>query len=118
MSKITKSARGEECQVRIPGVCNHNPETTIFAHLRGGGMGKKQPDSEGAYCCSDCHDLYDGRAPLRPYRYLPQQFVDLKDSLGEPVIDGMARIYVDVMFSEGCTRTRKLLIKKELLICL
>lgn len=60
-SKITKSARGEECQVRIPGVCNFNSETTIFAHLNGGGMGFKQNDIHGAYCCSNCHDVVDLR---------------------------------------------------------
>lgn len=62
MSKITESARGEECQVRIPGVCNFNQETTVFAHLNGYGMGGKNPDLFGAYACSACHDVIDGRA--------------------------------------------------------
>ena len=57
--KITQSAEGEHCQVRLDGVCNFNPETTIFAHLGGGGMGTKQPDLFGAYCCSSCHDVVD-----------------------------------------------------------
>ena len=61
MSKIRKSARGEECQVRISGVCNGNPETTVLAHLNGGGMGFKRSDIFAAYCCSSCHDLVDGR---------------------------------------------------------
>jgi hypothetical protein len=61
VSKITKSAEGEECQVRIPGICNFNPETTILAHLNGGGMGMKNPDYQSAYCCSDCHDALDLR---------------------------------------------------------
>ena len=60
-TKITKSARGQDCQVRIPGVCNFNPETTVLAHLNGGGMGMKAPDWQGAYCCSACHDVLDGR---------------------------------------------------------
>ena len=29
MSKITQSARGERCQIRFPGICNHDPETTV-----------------------------------------------------------------------------------------
>lgn len=33
-TKLTKAARGRECQVRIPGVCNGNPETTVLAHYR------------------------------------------------------------------------------------
>lgn len=64
MSKIRKSAKGEECQVRIPNVCNHNPETTVLAHLNGGGWGRKQHDIHGAYCCSDCHDAIDGRSKV------------------------------------------------------
>jgi len=58
---IRESARGEMCQVRIPGHCNGNPETTVFAHLNGGGMGTKKSDLHGAYCCSGCHDALDGR---------------------------------------------------------
>ena len=61
MSKLRKSARGRECQVRIPGVCNFNQETTVLAHLPGGGMGAKKSDLHGALCCSACHDHIDGR---------------------------------------------------------
>lgn len=65
MSKITESARGEMCQVRIPGVCNGNPETTVWAHANGSaagkGIGMKSPDILGAYACSFCHDEYDRR---------------------------------------------------------
>jgi len=60
-NKITRSARGEDCQVRIGGYCNRNNETTIFAHKNGGGMGYKSSAIHGAYCCSDCHDAVDGR---------------------------------------------------------
>ena len=64
MSKIRKSARGQECQVRIYGVCNHNPETVVLAHLNGGGMGMKRHDIFGAWCCSSCHDVIDGRVKV------------------------------------------------------
>jgi hypothetical protein len=63
-TKITKSAEGEECQVRIPGVCNFNSYTTIFAHLNGGGMGMKRKSIFGAYCCSSCHDAVDFRVKV------------------------------------------------------
>jgi hypothetical protein len=59
-SKLTKSAKGQECQVRIVGICNFNPETTVLAHLDGGGMGAKRLDIHGAYACSDCHTWVDG----------------------------------------------------------
>ena len=65
MSKITKSAKGKECQVRIIGVCNGNNETVVWAHANGlesgRGMGFKANDLSGAYCCSSCHDIYDRR---------------------------------------------------------
>ncbi|MFE1815604.1 DUF1364 domain-containing protein [Metapseudomonas otitidis] len=64
MSKLTKSARGRECQVRIPGICNGNPETTVLAHYRLAGtcgMGIKPHDMLGAWACSSCHDEIDRR---------------------------------------------------------
>lgn len=66
MSKITESAKGRDCTVRIWKVCNYRPETTVFAHDPFGisGLAEKYPDSEGCYACSDCHDVLDGRAPL------------------------------------------------------
>lgn len=60
-SKYTKSARGQQCQVRLPGVCNSDPATVVLAHLNGGGGGMKHIDIHGAYACSDCHDAVDGR---------------------------------------------------------
>lgn len=63
-TKLTKAARGRECQVRIPGVCNGNPETTVLAHYRMAGtcgVGSKPNDLQGAWACSACHDACDGR---------------------------------------------------------
>ncbi|MEW5607976.1 MULTISPECIES: DUF1364 domain-containing protein [Pseudomonas] len=63
-SKLTKAARGRECQVRIPGICNGNPETTVLAHYRMAGtcgVGSKPHDLQGAWACSTCHDACDGR---------------------------------------------------------
>jgi len=63
--KIRKSAQGQDCQVRLPGICNFNPETTIPAHVgSGGGMGSKVSDIHMAYCCSSCHDEIDRRTRL------------------------------------------------------
>jgi len=64
--KLLASAKGKDCQLRIPGVCNGNPETVVWCHLNGQeygkGMGHKSHDIFGFYGCSSCHDLYDGRA--------------------------------------------------------
>jgi hypothetical protein len=58
---LRDSARGQPCMVRIPGVCNHDPATTVLAHINGGGMGTKTSDLFGAFACSSCHDVIDGR---------------------------------------------------------
>ena len=91
--KITQSAEGQECQVRYPGVCNFNDETTIFAHLNGGGMGTKQPDLIGSYCCSSCHDVYDGKVNA--------SFTDRG---------------IQVYFHDGIFRTQQILLDKGLII--
>ena len=63
MSKLTKLARGRECQVRLP-CCNYNVETTVLAHYRLAGTcgaGMKPNDLQGAWACSACHDEIDRR---------------------------------------------------------
>lgn len=67
MIDLRKFARGRLCQVRLPGVCNFDPETTVLAHIRRGGvggMGKKPHDLIGVHACSDCHDYIDARRPV------------------------------------------------------
>ena len=92
--KIRESARGEDCQVRIPGTCNFNPETTILAHVGiGGGMGSKASDIEASYCCSSCHDLIDGRV---------NNAVHMKTQ-------------IKLMAYEGAQRTRQILVSKNLI---
>jgi hypothetical protein len=59
---LRQEARDRDCTVRIPHVCNGNPETTVLAHLRLqgiSGMGLKAPDFLGAHCCSSCHTYVD-----------------------------------------------------------
>jgi hypothetical protein len=75
MSRITESARGEQCQVRSK-VCNYDNETTVFAHCNGAGMGRKDVVSGvdfGCYACSACHDLLDGRASPPAQRWEREQ---------------------------------------------
>lgn len=64
MTNLRKIARGQSCQIRLPGVCNGNPETTVLCHYRLSGIsgiGKKSPDWMGAWGCSDCHRVVDGQ---------------------------------------------------------
>lgn len=59
--KLRDSARDQPCMVRLEGVCNFDPATTVLAHLNGGGAGTKHSDLFAAFCCSSCHDVLDGR---------------------------------------------------------
>jgi len=62
VSKLRLLARNRECQIRLPGICNHNPETTVLAHYRMAGlsgMGMKAPDICGSWACSNCHTYVD-----------------------------------------------------------
>lgn len=67
MKDLRKAARGRECQVRYPGICNFNAETTVLAHLRHAGItgaGQKAPDLLGAWACSACHQEADRQTML------------------------------------------------------
>lgn len=68
-SKIRQSARGEQCTINLPGVCNFDADTVCWCHSNryehGKGMGLKAKDEHGAYGCSECHATYD-RQKKRP----------------------------------------------------
>lgn len=61
--KLRRSAQGHPCTMRIPDVCNGDPETSVLAHpcVANGGMAWKASDEMGAIACSACHDCVDGR---------------------------------------------------------
>lgn len=64
MSKLRKAAKGRECQVRVPGVCSHDPSTVVLAHYRMSGQngtGIKPSDVSGAHACYFCHMAVDGQ---------------------------------------------------------
>src|SRR5688572_3777824 len=66
MTDLRKMAAGRGCQVRYPGICNHDSSTTVLAHIRLAGItgtGMKAPDALGAWCCSSCHEFADARVP-------------------------------------------------------
>ena len=69
--KLRDSARGQECTMGIPGICNGNNETVVLCHVPmapWNGMGCKPSDYMAFYGCSGCHYWFDtdGRGdPLR-----------------------------------------------------
>ncbi|MGQ5288474.1 DUF1364 domain-containing protein [Pectobacterium actinidiae] len=64
MINFKEEARARDCQIRIPGVCNFNSETTVLTHYRLAGTcgtGIKPDDRQAAWGCSACHDEVDRR---------------------------------------------------------
>jgi hypothetical protein len=77
-------ARGMPCMIRMPGVCNGNPETTVLCHLRMSGisgMSMKANDLLGAWGCSACH------------RYVDTHGIDGRTAL----LEGMARTQAQLL---------------------
>lgn len=99
VSKITESARGELCTIRIQNACLFHPETVVWAHGNGSaagkGIGMKSHDILGAYACHVCHDIYDRRRPA-------------------PI--GMTRSEIELAFWEGHARSILKLIEKGLIV--
>ena len=69
---LRKLAKGRDCQIRIPSVCNFDPATTVLAHYRMAGlsgMGMKSPDECAAWACSSCHAYVDSHRDDTTARY-------------------------------------------------
>lgn len=92
MSKIRKSARGEDCQIRIPGVCSFDPSTVVLCHKGGAGVAMKSSDIHTAYGCYACHAVIDGAK------------------------SEYAKDELKLMFYDGMVRTQKILLEKGLII--
>ena len=72
LTKIQESARGEDCTLRVPGVCSRDPSTVVLCHAPyPGRFGSRKDDWWAAYGCADCHDALDGRdwASMDNYMY-------------------------------------------------
>lgn len=95
---IRRSAKNEECTIRLPQVCNFDTSTTVLCHSNlledGKGMGLKAPDTAAAYGCSSCHDVLDGRKP-RP--------------------EGLSYELMIALFKEAIAQTNRILKRKGLL---
>jgi hypothetical protein len=88
-TKITKSARGRNCTIRLANICNFNPETTVLAHISGirfrKGIGNKVSDALAAFSCSGCHDAIDGRIKT-PYTSLELKMAHYEGVLETQII--------------------------------
>ena len=96
---LRKQAKGRECQIRIPCICNGDSETVVLCHsnnkrLFGVGMGQKVPDMFGAWGCNECHNAVDSR------EWLGGDYTEEE---------------IQIMFYEGCFRTMNELLKEGLI---
>ena len=81
--KLREFARGKECTLNIAGVCNYNPETSVWCHFNfdGGKMGGKTHDLSGGIGCGSCHSVLDGHTkhtwsnPDEKYFYMGRSMV-------------------------------------------
>jgi hypothetical protein len=92
---LRSHARGKPCMIRVPMYCNGNQDTTVLCHDNTpgiSGMGMKSPDLTGAWGCSCCHDVIDGRIKTH-YTKMERR----------------------VMFLEGMVRTQYALIREGIL---
>lgn len=61
--KLRDSARGQDCTLRLVGICNFNPETTVLCHIgTNAGIGTKSGDNMAVFGCSSCHNEIDTKA--------------------------------------------------------
>jgi len=60
--KLRDSARGQDCTLRLTGICNFNPETTVLCHVgANSGFGTKSGDNMAVFGCSSCHSEIDAK---------------------------------------------------------
>lgn len=94
---IMDSARDEDCQIRLPMICNFDKATTVFAHPNKPSKpkGGKLPAALGSYACFKCHSTYDRLIPI-------------------PTEAHLTRSDIELAFWEGHARTFQILMAKGL----
>lgn len=95
---LRKLAQGRECQIRLTGVCCHDPATTVLAHLNMSGIsgrGYKSPDLLGSWCCFECHRCIDSNGQTHGLE---------RDYVRAAFMDGMCRT-IAILISEGIVKT-------------
>ena len=93
MTPLRKLACGRACTIRLPGICNGNPETVVLCHYRlvgFSGSGMKSPDWLAAYGCSACHAAVDSQTKIAMLR------ADRQLALAEAVFRTL-----DILIGEG-----------------
>jgi hypothetical protein len=91
MTKIRRAAKGEECTLRFPGVCNYDIKTSVWCHSNrlehGKGMGLKAHDEHGCIGCSACHAFLDGGYVAAGWqRVIVEQVFDIAEAISREVL--------------------------------
>lgn len=75
-TKISRTARGADCTLKIGGICKNRAETTVGCHFYPlGGRGKNKSfdgiadDMNLAFGCFECHTHIDGMGKDDPMRW-------------------------------------------------
>ena len=92
MSKITKSAKGESCSLRIAHNCTDEFGAVVLCHIgTNRGMGIKCNDSFAVYGCNHCHDIIDGRVEggLMDYELDGEKLRALEETQGKLIKKGL-----------------------------
>lgn len=99
-SKYLAGSKGQLCTLRIPGVCNDDPSTTVPAHIRDRhkGGGTKASDISVANACWACHAKFDGQLgqPLSEPEWLFYALRGLQETLEQRFDAGLLIVPVDV----------------------
>lgn len=77
--KLLDSAKGAPCTMEVPGVCCHDPSTTVSAHVHDEtfGAGIKADDCSTIHACLRCHN-----------------WLDRSEWLGKMGVEGVLRIII------------------------
>lgn len=100
--KYLSGSRGQECTLRIPGVCTGDTSTVVPAHIRDGnkGTGNKASDISVANACHACHMVLDGQVmrsgmPLDPESWLFYALRGLQETLEQRFEAGLLIVPID-----------------------
>lgn len=95
-NRLRDGARGQRCQLQLPGICLGGTDTTVLAHLPSAphGLALKGDDLIAVEACRACHDAIDGRVPYdwQPGEKSAVMYEALTRQLHSWVVRGLIRI--------------------------
>lgn len=109
--KYRDASRGQQCTLRIAGVCTGGGEDTVFAHIRDRHTGRSQKASDISGCdsCRACHARFDGQDghPLSKEDRLFYALRGLQETLERRIAQGVVILPRDAPKPASARPTRK-----------